>query len=192
MAGRHTPTRTRVLLFSALAALAPGSGLAEGPPQPVRLPLVPAPATVLDVVLGEPAALTGQVTSAQGVARAESRVLLHDSFGRSVAATSNADGAFGFQGVTPGVYCLQQGDTVQACRVWTPETAPPNALSSVLIVPTGDAVLGQYSPPHTNRFLRGAKKVLAHPLAVAGIVGTAVAIPVAIHNANQDDDPSTP
>lgn len=67
-------------------------------------------------------------------------------------------------------------------RLWAANTAPAAARDSALLVVGDEQVLGQ----------GGMKYWLANPWVVAGIVAVAVAVPVAIHNRNQDRAPSSP
>jgi hypothetical protein len=54
-----------------------------------------------------------------------------------------------------------------------------------------DVVRGQWGPPPGNEFLQRAKVWATNPFVVGGIIAAAVAIPVAIHNADNDGGPSS-
>ena len=129
--------------------------------------------------------LLGQVQDPQGVAKANVPVVLY-SGGRKLAETrTDRNGYFRFSNLHGGVYLVASAGGVGAYRVWTPGTAPPAARQGALVVADEDLVRGQYN-------LRRMKFWLSHPLVVGGIVATAVAIPVAIHNFGQDEGPASP
>ncbi|MEM1304135.1 MAG: carboxypeptidase-like regulatory domain-containing protein [Planctomycetota bacterium] len=144
---------------------------------------------VVDVAIAEDSLLYGQVVTAHGTPLAGAAVTLVGRDGKPVVARTNASGVFGYRGVKGGAYCLQAGDSVAVCRVWAPRTAPPKAARAVMLVADQRAVLGQHeAPASVNRFVGNSKRWLANPLVMAGVVGTAIAVPVAIAN---DDDPSS-
>ncbi len=72
---------------------------------------------------------------------------------------------------------MSAGQGVGIYRLWAPETAPPAAGKSALIVSDATAVRGQAT--RLGQFL-------ANPLVIAGIVATAVAVPVAVHEYRKD------
>lgn len=143
---------------------------------------------VVDVELRSGGTLLGQVVDAgaQPVAGNDVSIL---SGSKSVASTrTDEDGRFAVAGLHGGVHQVYAGDTAQVCRLWAPGTAPPKSPSAVQIVTGRDVVRGQWGPPAGNQFLKNAKGWMTNPFVVGGIVAAAVAIPVAIHNANNDDD----
>lgn len=138
-----------------------------------------------DVALTKKGLLTGQVVNAEGKPRENAEVLLYGADGVAIVAATNERGQFAYRGVASGVYYLESGEQVRIARVWNREIAPPSAQQGVLLVSNSDTVRGQTSPPSAaNKAVRTVKRVMTNPLAVAGIVATAVAIPVAIHNAD--------
>lgn len=167
-------------------------------------PLLPAPTSaspavkplsVVDVALDASGALNGQAMSSQGQPLAHAPVTLDDGT-RQWQATTNADGAFRFDGVHGGSYRIQSGNQMQLCRAWKAGTAPPSANRAVMVVDGQPTVLGQYcgSPVGCGTpvcdGLSGCKELLRNPLVIGGIIAAAIAIPVAIHNAD-DDDPAS-
>jgi hypothetical protein len=80
-------------------------------------------------------------------------------------------------------------------RAWAPRTAPPSANRAILAVAREDSVRGQYAPPIAaapagpGPFGKTMNWISDHPLITAGIVATAIAVPVAI--AADDDDPAS-
>jgi len=138
-----------------------------------------------DVSLSAEGFLAGQVVDAQGQPMRAAEVRLHDAHGKVIIAKTNSRGQFAYRDVPRGVYHLQSGDHVRVTRVWPRTVAPPSAQRSVLLVGQSDAIRGQYCPPSKmNTFVQHSKRILTNPLAVAGIVATAVAIPVAVHNSD--------
>jgi hypothetical protein len=123
------------------------------------------------------------------VANAEVRLRSPD--GQQVATRSDNEGRFGYQGVAGGTYHLETEYGQVACRTWTPQAAPPKSSSTLLLVHDAELARGQWGPPPAaNGFVSNMKETLTHPFAVAAIIGAAVAIPVAIHNADDDDSGS--
>jgi hypothetical protein len=115
------------------------------------------------------------------------------SVGRPVAETrTDSHGAFAVKGLRGGVHQVAAAETLTTFRLWATGTAPPNAQESLRIVRGADAVRGQWGPPS---FLGGViehTKVWAtNPFIVGGVVATAIAVPVAIHNLDDDDWPSS-
>lgn len=138
-----------------------------------------------DVTLTADGMLIGQIVDAQGRPKADVPLLLHRGVGDPTPSTTNQRGHFAYRGVAAGVYFLEANNRVRIVRVWGNESAPPSATTGVLMVAGDDAMSGQYGPPGAaNTVVQKTKRVLANPLAVAGIIATAVAIPVAVHNSD--------
>ncbi len=154
---------------------------------------------VHDVALMSGGSLEGQLVDAQNVPKAgvDVQLLLEQ---RPVGATqTNAQGRFAFRGVRGGVYQLTAASETDSYRLWAPGTAPKGTPSRALVT-TGDTVVrGQYygnghyyQYQHSNSHLGRAKFLLCNPWVVSGIVATAVAVPVGIHNAGSGDTPASP
>ena len=152
---------------------------------------------VHDVELASGGSLEGQLVDAQGVSKAGVEVtLLLDQRPLGVAST-DAQGRFAFRGVRGGVYQMKAANGTGSYRLWAPGTAPKGT-SSVALVTAGDSVVrgqgygpGHYYQHHPSAFGH-AKVLLANPWVVSGIVATAVAVPVGIHNAGNGDTPASP
>jgi hypothetical protein len=154
---------------------------------------------VHDVALVSGGSLAGQLVDAQGVAKAGVDVTL--LLEQRPLGTSNTDaqGRFAFQGVRGGVYQLTAAGGTASYRLWAPGTAPKGTTTMALMT-TGDAVVrGQayanghyYQYQHSHSHLGRAKFLLSNPWVVSGIVATAVAVPVGIHNAGSGDTPASP
>ncbi len=142
------------------------------------------PAVVVgDVALSIDGTIHGQVVSPQG--RGLPGVHVGASAGaRNLGSTvTGVDGRFKIHGLRGGVLTLTAGQAKTAVRAWTSKAAPPAARKDVLLVAGQPQALGQSWD--------GFKNVITNPWVIAGIVAAAVAIPVAIHNSN-DDDPASP
>lgn len=102
-----------------------------------------APSTeIRDVALQAGGTLRGQVVDAQGnpAAQVAVRVVrLHDRVPLTVVQT-DAQGQFHVHGLTGGVYRIETPDGAGVYRLWAPNTAPPSATASALVV-HGDSVV---------------------------------------------------
>ncbi|MEO1498851.1 MAG: carboxypeptidase-like regulatory domain-containing protein [Planctomycetota bacterium] len=142
----------------------------------------PASAGAADVALRSGGVFVGKVVDAQGIPMATEAVSLQQA-GREVArTTTDASGAFAAQGLRAGEYQVVAGGGVASFRLWAPETAPPAANTEALIV-TGDAIVNGM---HQGGILGWAQE---HPLLVTAAIATAIAVPIAVAD---DDDDSTP
>ncbi|HLA85726.1 MAG TPA: carboxypeptidase-like regulatory domain-containing protein [Thermoguttaceae bacterium] len=136
-----------------------------------------------DVALLNGNVLVGQLVNENGTGVANASVLVQQNDKTVVALKTDKQGVFAAKDVPPGVYRLASNDTQGVYRLWAPKTAPPAAQQGALLVQGNGVVRGQAA--------RGLRNMLANPWIVAGIVACAVAIPVAIHNADHDS-PASP
>ena len=143
----------------------------------------------IDVALHGEGLLIGQLVDAAGKPSADTAVRLTLADGRQAEAKTNPDGGFAFKNVR-GVARLESDKSAILVRSWTRDAAPPSAAPAVLLVEGGDMARGQSYMPVANGAVTRSKRLFANPLFVAGVIGTAVAIPVAIHNSD-DDDPAS-
>ncbi len=145
----------------------------------------------VDVILGGGGVMQGYVVDAQGVPQADVEITLTTDNREQVTSRSDEKGRFGYRGIEGGSYQLTTEHGVVLCRAWTATTAPPRSAATMLLVHDQDLVRGQWAAPAgVNGAVSRMKRVMTNPFAVAAIVGAAVAIPVAVHNANQDDSGS--
>ncbi len=145
----------------------------------------PTKATLIgDVRLEDGAVFVGQVVTPEDTPMQGVEVSLVNGKQRLGTAKTNAKGYFAFRGLKNGVYQVSVGQDQMAYRVWSKETAPPSAHPGARIVVGKDVVRGQYAEGH---FLKAA---LSNPFVVGGLVATAVAVPIAIHNSH--DEPASP
>lgn len=146
----------------------------------------PVPASgVADIALGEGGLLTGRVVNAQGAPIVDTAVSLQQA-GEEVAATvTNEEGVFAVRGLRGGLYQVVSDGGVVTYRLWAPNTAPPAANQAALVVTGQEILAGQYGPHQSGGGgLMGW--VREHPLLVAAGIATAIAVPIAV--ADDDDD----
>lgn len=157
------------------------------------------PAQSVDIALAMGGILIGQVVDTEGQALKEAEVVLK-SGGKEIArCQTDAAGKFQVAGLRGGAIEVASKGTMGNCRVWAPGTAPPAAQPGLLVVAEGDVIRGQHGgrrvPGHSyGRGVRGhggglLAKMIEHPLVTAGVVGAAIAVPLAVSN---DDSPSSP
>jgi hypothetical protein len=90
---------------------------------------------------------------------------------KEVAKTATAkDGRFTVSGLRGGVYQVAAGEGQGVYRVWSAKAAPPSAQKNAVV--------------YTGMFGGGPKMLLTNPIVIAGIVATAVAVPVALANSH--------
>jgi len=153
--------------------------------------------TVFDVAIQSDGLLHGQIVDKQGRPLVAAEIQIQSSTADKPFRTqTDAQGRFQMAGLSGAIYSLQVGQQSQLLRVWATGTAPPSATTGVLFVQDSDVVLAQNcgSPvcgSSVGAGRRGGfiKQALSNPWVVGGLVAAAIAIPVAIHNA--DDDPAS-
>jgi hypothetical protein len=108
----------------------------------------------------------------------------------AASTVTDANGVFAVAGLRGGVHQVATGDAVENFRFWAPGTAPPQAATNLRFVPgQAQVVRGQWGPP-ANSFGNNAKAWATNPWIVGGVVATAIAVPVIIHNVDDDDEGS--
>jgi len=143
----------------------------------------PLPTPITDVALAPGGVLVGQVVDSKGspVQRIPVTVLRENT--PITTAESGRDGRFTVRGLQQGgVYQVAAAEAQGTYRVWAPGTAPPAAQPQATVVTQGALPSRPYSP---------LKFWLASPWVAIGIIGAAIAIPIAVNAAN-DDDPASP
>jgi len=145
---------------------------------------------VVDVELQQGGLLHGQLVDKQGKALATADVVL--ASGRSQWRTkTDQQGRFQVAGLNGNTYRIAVGQQVQLVRAWSTGTAPPKTVAGLLVVQDNGVVLGQHcAAPVCGSAIAAAKHPLANPWVFGGLVAAAIAIPVAIHNS--DDDEASP
>ena len=126
---------------------------------------------VNDVVLQQGGTLVGHVVDHGNVPVEKVQVALYSNDKQLAANTTDKDGYFSFSGLNNGVYEVVTPEGSGVYRAWNENIAPPAAEPTALIVNGSDVVRGQ-QPIGSLRI----------PLLIGGLVATAIAVPVAIHN----------
>jgi len=144
-----------------------------------------------DVVLHEGGVLVGQVVDAQGLAQALATVTLANHEREIAQVRADQEGKFTVPGLQGGVVRIASRGQEGIYRVWAPNTAPPVAQQGVTLVVGQDVVRGQYgnSP---GPFTSMAQWIADHPVITAGMIGAAIAIPIALDDDDNWSPPSTP
>ncbi len=151
------------------------------------------PTAIVDIALSDKATLTGRLTTPDGTPLKNRTVTL--SSGTTVLKTTKSDsnGYFVFQEVSAGSLAVESDDCSQHLRVWPQASAPPIAQSEAKLVCRPPVVRGQFGSTmggftapsiHPAQYLR-------HPATAFGVIGMAIAAPLAIHE-EIDDVPATP
>lgn len=178
---------SRVLVWTAvLGVVSPLSATGAEPGRDARHERT----AIKDTVLGKSGVLRGRVYNAQGAPLPGVGVAVLTIDGKAVQSRTTDTGEFAVGGLKGGVYQVVAGHGSQVIRAWSDGTAPPSALRQVLVVSDPRVVAGQHEPGTFGYFLQEARYTLSNPLVMGGIIAAAVAIPVAIHNANDDDEGS--
>jgi hypothetical protein len=143
-------------------------------------------AQAVDVALRPGGMLVGQVVDQQGAPQPGKVVSVRYANHEVVRTTCDANGVFAARGLRGGQYLLLTDDGVSVCRLWAPDTAPPVARPAALLVAGNGVVRGQWTPG-TGPLHEWVGWMKAHPYITAGAVASAIAIPLAL--ADDDDDP---
>lgn len=126
---------------------------------------------VVDIALTEGGVLQGQVVDLQGGAVAGVPVSLKAQDNQVFQTTTTKNGKFSVKGLRDGIYQLIAGKRQGVYRVWASKTAPPAAQKSAIVYTQGGCGGGG-----------GLKMFLSNPIVIAGLVATAIAVPVALAN----------
>ncbi len=127
---------------------------------------------VADVALADGGTLHGQVLDLQGAGVAGVPVSLRTQNRDVTATTTAADGRFAVPNLQGGVYQVAAGQGQGIYRLWTAGTAPPSAHNGAIVYTQNGGGGG------------GLKMLLANPIVIAGVVATAIAVPVALNNSH--------
>ena len=136
-------------LFSLLPLLAPTVYGEDAPtllaPQSVESarPVQPSPATakIVDVILDQ-GELTGYFADSQGEPIDGATVTILQQGQPVASAQTDKSGKFRVPNLKPGSYAVRMGSEIRQIRIWSPNSAPPQALQG-LPVTTDSAVRGQ-------------------------------------------------
>lgn len=162
--------RTGCLIRSVAASLAV-LGLCL--PQVAFAESAPATPAVVDVAMADGGVLHGQVVDLQKGGAANVPVTVRTQGNDVAKTTTQKDGRFTVQGLRGGVYQVAAGQGQGVYRLWTANAAPPSAQNNAVVY-----------TQNTNGKSGGLKTFLANPIVIAGIVATAIAVPVALANSH--------
>lgn len=129
-----------------------------------------------DVALTSGGAFRGQVVDPQGQPVAGVAVTLASQTGEQSQVATDKQGAFEFRNVRGGVYTVSTSAGGAAIRLWTAQTAPPKAAQAALLVHDSGAVRGQI------QFRDVYEQDCLGNIFVAGVVITAITVPLALSN----------
>jgi hypothetical protein len=116
--------------------------------------------------------MEGALLDRQGVAHAGQPIMLLQNGKEVASTTTDAAGGFRIAGLRGGQYTLATIDNMTPCRLWSQGTAPPSAKQSLQLY-GGTLVRGQ---------MFRARNVITSPVVIGAAIGTAVAVPLALHN----------
>lgn len=139
-----------------------------------------------DVALGPGGLLVGQVVNDQGVAQAGVPIVIQQGQQPVVNTTTDQNGQFYAKGLHGGQHQILAPGTRVAYRFWATNTAPPAAEKTAMVVANTDVVRGQWGYGPGGAWLNWVR---AHPYITAGVIGAAIAIPLAV--ADDDWEPSS-
>jgi hypothetical protein len=149
-------------------------------------------AVIRDVALQSGGAMRGQVVDAQGQPCPDLTVQIAKagaSSDRLVAVRTDHEGRFQFAGLSGGLHGIQTPHGGALCRLWAANTAPPAAVSDVLLVSGDGPVRGSCEAACDESCNRrcGGFPIMLGPLewAVIGAgIAAAIAIPLALSHRN--------
>jgi hypothetical protein len=137
------------------------------------------PAQTLDIVLQKNNTLLGQIVDTQGVPQKRLDVAVVQD-GRVIhRAKTNESGFFFASNLQSGLYQVVSDKTVGTYRLWDSRVAPPSAQQGALLVRGQGPIRAQQGP---------IAYWLTNPWVIAGLITTAVVVPIVIHNSRTGDD----
>ena len=123
---------------------------------------------IVDVSLGYDGALRGQLLDGNGQAVAGTTIALVQLNRVTAITRTDKAGRYAFENVRSGSYLLQSPSASRMCRVWTTNTAPPNAIPQALLVEGQSVVRGN------------VMAFLGNPWVLGLLAAAAIAIPLSI------------
>lgn len=149
---------------------------------PAAQPVAESPgAVVQDVALADDGVLRGILVTAENAPLTQARVQIWMQEHEVASTQTDSAGRFAVRGLRGGAYQIVAGDAAMVCRLWAPGTAPPHALKTIVLVQGTNVVRGDLLPWYDW---------CMDPLLVSGLVATAIAVPLILHD--DDDEPSSP
>lgn len=180
---RHMLLRGFALACGMTLALAPfGRTAAAVEPGPTAKPSTQtassAPTSELrsptsrDITLSAGGRLDGVLLDRQGMPLVGMPVMLTQNDREVASVKTDESGRFAITGLRGGQYNLATLDAVTPCRLWSEAAAPPHA-KPALQVYGGDLARGQ---------MFRARNFFTSPVVIGAGIGTAIAVPLALHN----------
>jgi hypothetical protein len=174
--------RSAIVSLSSLGLLIPQATFAAGPgnaplPKPAAAPAAGPASMVIDVALGEGGVFRGQVVDQQGAPLAGAPVSLWRQQQQVGASMTDSNGSFEIAGLSGGMYRVEAANSQANYRLWAPRTAPQSAHPSAMVVAGGDTMRGQFG---------GTGLTWPRALILAGLVGAAIALPIALSGGDND------
>lgn len=145
-----------------------------------QIPAIP------DVMLGEGGVLYGTVVNSEGAPVANAPIVVRDANQEVARSATDDQGRFAVAGLRGGMYEIATIDANGMFRLWTGFAAPPNAQRGVLLTTGNEMVRGQSCGSKPAMFIKG---MCCNPWIVGGLIATAVAVPVAVHNSERPKSP---
>lgn len=139
--------------------------------------------SIRDVALGADGLLTGQLLDEHLRPIADAAVTIQAKEQTIAATRTDANGVFAVAGMHGGVHQITTSETTRVYRLWSPGTAPPLAASTAQVVSGPDVVRGQWGG---GGMMDQMKVMATNPFIVGGVIAAAVAIPVIIHNTDDN------
>jgi hypothetical protein len=130
---------------------------------------------IADVALQSGGTLTGQVVDSQGQAKPQANVNVYHQDQQVASTKTDENGNFSVRGLRGGVHTVAAGEGVATYRFWAPNTAPPQAQSQAMLVADQNVTRG-------NIGNGGFVAFITNPWVLAGLVATAIAVPIALNN----------
>jgi hypothetical protein len=127
-----------------------------------------------DVELAEGSVLTGSLVDSRGQGIDGAKVSIRYKKKEIASTVTDAKGGFAVKGLRGGEHIIVAGDEAALVRLWAPNTAPPKAHSSALLVRGSSVVRGQFG---------GIDMV---GLATLGIASVAAAYAISNHDKIKD------
>lgn len=129
---------------------------------------------VVDIAMADGGILHGQVVDLQGGNAVGVPVVVKAQNQSILRTVTSKEGRFEVQNLKGGVYQVAAGEGQGVYRVWSAKAAPPSAQKTAIV--------------YTQHGGSTLKSVLTNPIVIAGVVATAIAVPIALAN-DHDDSP---
>lgn len=131
--------KLRLVVVTASMLLLPLQQLLAANPQVLnntRQPAAASPAVIRDVALQAGGEMRGQVVDAQWnpCGQVPLRIVRATDAATVAVVQTDAQGRFAVRALAGGVYRLETPAGAAVYRVWTPNTAPPSAIASAVVV----------------------------------------------------------